>query len=171
MRGELETEQNCNILTPTLMVITAFLSRSPGLLNRVPGGPASLRHVPCSSIFSPTDLNFNFSIGGLRAPSAGCWFSLPHLISNWLTSCLHLGYIIIPRPPSSCGRHKSHSIQPFYDQGYILIFLDRMHPLFTQVHFLFWQLGRGQYVTCLWMTIYIYIYICVCVCVCVFILR
>ena len=35
---ELETEQNCNILTPTLMAITAFLSCSPGLLNRWPGG-------------------------------------------------------------------------------------------------------------------------------------
>ena len=34
---ELETEQNCNILTPTLLAITAFLSRSPGLLNRGPG--------------------------------------------------------------------------------------------------------------------------------------
>ena len=34
MRGELETEQNCNILTPTLLAIAAFLSRSPGLLNR-----------------------------------------------------------------------------------------------------------------------------------------
>ena len=56
MRGELETEQNCNILSPFLMVITAFLSRSPGLLNRGPGGPASLGHVPHSSIFSPTDL-------------------------------------------------------------------------------------------------------------------
>ena len=38
-------EQNCNILTPTLMAITAFLSRSPGLLNRGPWGPASLGHV------------------------------------------------------------------------------------------------------------------------------
>ena len=28
---ELETEQNCNILTLTLLAITAFLSRSPGL--------------------------------------------------------------------------------------------------------------------------------------------
>ena len=55
---ELETEQNCNILTPTLMAITAFLSCSPGLLNRGPGGPASLGHDPHSSIFSPTDLNF-----------------------------------------------------------------------------------------------------------------
>ena len=33
---ELETEQNCNILTPTLMAITAFLSCSPGLLNQGP---------------------------------------------------------------------------------------------------------------------------------------
>ena len=41
VRGELETEQNCNILTPTLLASTAFLSRSPELLNRGPGGPAS----------------------------------------------------------------------------------------------------------------------------------
>ena len=49
---ELETEQNCNILTPTLMAITAFLSHPPGLLNRGPGGPASLGHVliPASSL-------------------------------------------------------------------------------------------------------------------------
>ena len=36
---ELETEQNCNILTSTLLAITTFLSRPPGLLNRGPGGP------------------------------------------------------------------------------------------------------------------------------------
>ena len=106
------------------MAITAFLSRSPGLLNWGPGGPGSLGHVPHFSIFSPTGL-----------------------ISNWLTSYLHLGYIIVRRPPSSCERHTSHSIPPVHGQGYILIFLDRMHLLFTQVHFLFWQLGRGQYVT------------------------
>ena len=55
MRGELEAEQNCNILTPTLMAITVFISRFPGLLNWEPGGPASLGHVPHSSIFSPND--------------------------------------------------------------------------------------------------------------------
>ena len=55
MRGELEAEQNSNILTPTLMAITSFLSRSPGLLNWGPEGPDSLGHVPHSSIFSPTD--------------------------------------------------------------------------------------------------------------------
>ena len=47
MRGELETEQNCNILTPTLMAITAFLSRSPGLLNR---GPEGMVLIPASSL-------------------------------------------------------------------------------------------------------------------------
>ena len=33
--------KDCNILTPTLLVIAAFLSRSLGLLNRGPEGPAS----------------------------------------------------------------------------------------------------------------------------------
>ena len=79
---ELETEQNCNILTPTLLAITTFLSRSPRLLNRGSGGPASLRHVliPASSlqlVWFP-----NWLIGDLRAPSAGCRLSLPHLVSN-----------------------------------------------------------------------------------------
>ena len=38
-------------------------------------------------------------------------------------------------------------IQPVNSQGYFLIFLDRMHLFFTQVHLLFWQPGRvgGQY--------------------------
>ena len=40
---------------PTLLATTAFLSRSPGLLNRVPGDPAS----------------------------AGIWFLFQHLLSNW----------------------------------------------------------------------------------------
>ena len=41
-------------------------------------------------------------------------------------------------------------IQPVHGHGYnILIFLDRMHLLFTQVHFLFWHLGwvGGLYAT------------------------
>ena len=121
MRGELEAEQNCNILTPTLMAITAFLSRSPRLLNRGPGGPASLEHVPHSSIFSPTDLNF----------------LSPGLYNNLTTTLLPASVTI------------SYSVQPLDSQGHILIFLDQMHLLFTQVHFLFWQLGRvrGQYKT------------------------
>ena len=86
---------------------------------------------------------------------SGCWFSLPHLISNssdlqtdWI-SCT-LSYMIVQRSPSSCGRHNFALIQPVHCQGYnILIFLDRMYLLLTQVHFLFWQPGRvgGQYTT------------------------
>ena len=58
VRGELGTEQNCNILTPTLMATTAFLSRCPGLLNQGPGDQPLLGYGSHSSIFSPTDLNF-----------------------------------------------------------------------------------------------------------------
>ena len=58
---ELETEQNCNILTPTLLAITAFLSRSPGLLNRGPGGPASVGAGILYRILSPTHLISNSS--------------------------------------------------------------------------------------------------------------
>ena len=120
---ELETEQNCNILTPTLLAITAFLSRSSGLLNRGPGGPASLGACFLYRILSPTRLIPNWLIGGLRAPSAGCWLSLPHLVSNWSDhqtdwiSCA-LSYIIVQRPPSSWGRHNFALIQPVYGQGY-----------------------------------------------------
>ena len=49
---ELETEQNCNRLTSSAPPdIAVCCSRSPGLLNRRPGGPASLGHVliPASS--------------------------------------------------------------------------------------------------------------------------
>ena len=54
---ELETEQGLqHIDPPTLLAITAFLSRSPGLLNR--GAQPLLGHVSHSSIFSPTNLNF-----------------------------------------------------------------------------------------------------------------
>ena len=134
MRGELETEQNCNILTPTPMAITAFPSCSPRLLNREPGGPASLGHDPHSSIFSLTP---TAQSGVLRAPSSRCWFSLQHLIPNWLELPVHRVILLF----------YAHSIQPVDSQGYPLDTFDWMHLLFTQVHFLFWQLGRGQYAT------------------------
>ena len=51
---ELETEQNCNILTPILLAITAFLSRSPGLLNRGLGAQPLCGSICCSSVRSPT---------------------------------------------------------------------------------------------------------------------
>ena len=51
-KRELETEQNCNILTSLAPHdIAVCRTRSPGLLNRSPGGPASLGHflIPSSS--------------------------------------------------------------------------------------------------------------------------
>ena len=145
------------------MAITVFLSRSPGLLNRGSGGPASLGHGPHSSIFSPTDLRLwtpTAQFGVLRVLSAGCWFSLQHLIStasylqviwtltnlNFLSPGLYNNLTPTLLPASVTI---SHSVQPLDSQGYILIFLDRMHLLFTQMHFLFWQLGQvgGQYAT------------------------
>ena len=153
------------------MGISVFLSRSPGQLN---WGSASLGHGPHSSIFSPTATTQSRV---LRAPSAGCWFSLQHLISNWSElQLLNRGfwgapllgagslYSILSPYNNMTSTHLpvsvtiSHSIQPLDSQGYILIFLDRMHLLFTRVHFLFWQLSRvgGQYATVVffdvWMT-------------------
>ncbi len=78
----METEQNCNILiSPAPPDIAVCRSRSPGLLNLGPEGPASLGHVliPASShqlVWSPN------SLGIPGAPSAGWWLSLPHLVSN-----------------------------------------------------------------------------------------
>ena len=123
---ELETVQNCNILTTTLMAISVSNPFSR-LLNRGHWDPASLGAGFLYRILSPT-----------------------RLIPNWFTSCLHPGYIIVQHPPSSCVRHNFALIQSVHGQGYnILTFLDRIHQLFTQVHFLFWQPGRvvGQYTT------------------------
>ena len=87
-------------------------------------GPASLGHVPHSNIFSPTGL-----------------------ISNWLNFlCIEL---YNSSTPTFLWASQIALIQPVHGQGYILIFLDRMHLLFTLVHFLFWQPSRvgGQYTT------------------------
>ena len=93
---------------------SAFLSRSSGLLNRGPGGQPLWDKV----LIPASSLQLQLFNRGLRAPSTGCWFSLPHLISNssdlqlQLTSGLHPGNIIVRHLPSSCGRHKSHSFNP-----------------------------------------------------------
>ena len=91
------------------------------LLNRKSWGPLLLGTGSLYSMLSPTNLNF----------------LSPGLYNNLMPSLLSVSVTI------------SHLIQPLDSQSYILIFLDRMHLLFTQVHFLFWQLGRigGQYAT------------------------
>ncbi len=79
---ELETEQNCNILTPTLMAISVSFPFSWAAQPEA-GGPALSGCCFLYSIISPTLLISKLSIGGPEAPSAGCWLSLPHLVSNW----------------------------------------------------------------------------------------
>ena len=80
----------CCILTPTLLAITVFLSRSPGLLNRGPSLCWDMVLIPASSL---------------------------QLI--WTSS--RRGHITIWRPPTSCERHNSHSVQPLDSQGHPLI--------------------------------------------------
>ena len=144
---ELETEQNCNILTPTLMAITAFLSRSPGLFNRGPS--LSGTWSPFQDLLSNSSelqllnqVSYRTLLLGagslyrILSPTDSI-FLLPGLYNNLTSTLLPVSVTI------------SHSIQPLDGQGYILIFLDRIHLLFTQVHFLFWQLGLvgGKYIT------------------------
>ena len=76
------------------MTITAFLSPSPRLLNREPGGPASQGYSPHSSIFSTTATAQSGPEGPL------CWvlvFSTASYIQLTWTSCCR-GYIIIWLP-------------------------------------------------------------------------
>ena len=101
---ELETEQNCNILTLTLFAITAFLSRSPGLLNRGPG-----------------------------AHSAGCWLSLTHLVTNgsghqtnWLPVFTEL---YNSSTTTFLWASQIALIQPIHGQGYNIL-IDWMHLFF-----------------------------------------
>ena len=131
---------------PPLLWSSGFLSPSPGLLNRGLGVPASLRASFLYSILSPTRLIPNLLIGGLKAPSTGFWLSLSHLVSNWLNFLFTKLYNSLTYT-FFLWASQIALIQPINSQGYTLLFLDRMHLLFTQVHFLFWQPGRvvGQY--------------------------
>ena len=102
---ELETKQNCNILTLTLLAVPF---------------PFSWSAQPVA--------------WGLTLLGAGFLYRimLPTGLVSKLTDFLSSpSYIIVGRPPSS-GRHNFALIQPIHGQGYnILIFLDRMNLLFT----------------------------------------
>ena len=90
------------------MVIIVFLSCSPGLLNRGPRGPAFLGAGFLYRILSPTATAQSGAWGPtLLGTGFLCCFLSP---TDW-TSCA-LSYIIVWRPPSSCGRDKSHSFNP-----------------------------------------------------------
>ena len=103
---------------------------SPGLLNWGPGA---------QHLFSNWSgaLNSNCSIGGPEGPL------------RWVLVLSTASYLQLIW--NSCRRgillFYAHSIQPVDSQGYPLDTFDWMHLLLTQMHFLFWQLGRGQYAT------------------------
>ena len=81
-----------------------------------------------------------------------CWLSLPHLVSNGLNFlCTEL--YNNSTPTFFLCVSQIALIQPIHGQGYTLL-LDRMHLLFTQLHFLFWLHGRvvGQYTTAITRT-------------------
>ena len=113
-----------------------------------------LQHID-PHFYGHNSVSFPFSWAaqtGTWGPSlSGTCSSFQHLLSNW-------SELQLPGFLSSPGLYNCSTstfflwvsqialIQTVHGQGYILIFLDRMHLLFTQVHLLFWQLGRGQYV-------------------------
>ena len=75
------------------------------------GDRTELQHIDPHS-YGHNSVSFPFSWAAQpEAHSAGCWFSLPHLISTGWTFCAR-SYIIVRHHPSSCGRHKSHSFNP-----------------------------------------------------------
>ena len=145
---ELETERNSNILNP----------------------PSSSSHSRASFLFSWA------AQPGAWGPSF-CWdmVLIPASSLQLIWTSYRRGYIIIWHPPTSCERHictqfnpSTIKVIPWSPDIY-----DRMHLLFTQVHFLFWQLSQdgGKYAT-IWIygfwnmpvfcdppNIYIYIYI------------
>ena len=82
VRGDLETEQNCNILTPTLLATAALISRSAGLLNRGLG-PSFCWDLVLTARTATTDFK-------LWSPK----------LTDFLS---HPGYIIVWYPPASCG--------------------------------------------------------------------
>ena len=117
---------------PPLLWPSAFLSRSPGMLNWGGGGWGPSLSGTCSSIqhLLPTGLVSKLSIGGLWVPSAGCWLSLPHLVSNWLNFLCTVLYNS-STPTFFLWASQLHSFNPSTVKFIILIFLDRMHLLFT----------------------------------------
>ena len=62
------------------------------------------------SSISPTLLIPKTQSGVPRAPSAGCWLSLPHLVTN---GSVFTELYSSLTPPTSCGRHNcTHSTHP-----------------------------------------------------------
>ena len=142
VRGELETEQNCNILTPS------------------------------SSGYSSTSFSFSWAAQprALRAvsPQAGAGSHASILSPKLKLQLTELpvapGYIIVWHPPASCGRHICTQLNPSTVKVIPWYLRQDALVIYTGA-FLIWQLSRvgGQYVTTHTHThththIYIYIF-------------
>ena len=119
VRGSWRLNKDCSILSPQLF----WLSQPffPVLLGCTTGGLGAQPlpgHGSHSSIFSPTDLNF---------------------LSPWLYNNLAPTYFLrASQFALNSTLWQSRSPPDIFD---------RMHLLFRQMHFFFWQHGRGLYVT------------------------
>ena len=114
---ELETKQNCNILTPTLMAISIVSFLFSRVAQPEARGPSFLLSAGfLYHILSPTSGLQNSR--GPEGPFCRVLFSLQYLVSklselqtNWLPVFTELYNSSMP--PSSCGRHNcTHSTHP-----------------------------------------------------------
>ena len=130
VRGSWRPNRTAIYWPPLLWPSALCLSRSPGLLNQRPGGSAFCWLLAFSTASCP------------KLVWSPNWFGLQ--LTDFLSTP---SYIIVQRPLLLVGVTIS-LIQPIHGQGYNIL-IDRMHLLFTKVHFLFWQPGRavGQYTT------------------------
>ena len=126
----------------------------PVLLGCSTGGPGPF----CWVLFS---VQHHFSISliskllnrGPGAHSAGCWFPLRHLVSNW--SGLQTDWLPVLTElynnltSTFFWTSQSQSFNPFTVKVIFWYSLSGCTCFFTLVHFLFWQPGRvvGQYTT------------------------
>ena len=135
---ELETEQNCNILTPTLMAISisfpfSWAAQLGAWGPSLSGCWFSLLPLSPTGLVSKTHLICNCSIGGPEGSL--CWvpaFSTTSCLQTGLVSKLtdflsSPSYIIVQRLPSSCGHHNFALIQPVPGQGYNILNIPRQN--------------------------------------------
>ena len=116
VRGELGTEQSCNILTPSS---SGYNSASFSFCSAAQWGA-----------WGPS------SLLGAGSHSSNCNRWLQTLISNQLELPVAPGYIIVWRPPASVSVASAlNSTRP--QSRLSPDIFDRMHQLFSQVNFLF----------------------------------
>ena len=103
---ELESKPNCNILTSTLRAINVVFLVLQGCSTGGPGDHSLLDAGFLYRILSPTGLQTQSGVP--KAPSAGCWLSLPHLVSN--SSDLQLSDLLSP-PSYIIVQSSTHSLE------------------------------------------------------------